>query len=334
MTEIARAPIEQSCAWRGPDIADSGEWVHRLSAAEIGELAAAMEQAKAAHASFETVRREDFPLPTLGPVIEGWGRQLDQGRGFVLVKGFPVERYSKEDCAIAYWGIGQYLGTPVAQNSDGELLGHVRDTGEDPDDPGVRLYRTTRKQDFHTDGADIVALFCLRPSKSGGTSRIVSSVTVHNEILARRPDLHERLYDRYYWDRHDEESPGEQPYFIVPICTLDQGRLRTNYAGWYIRDAQRHDMVPRLSEDQRAVVDLVEEVANDPALYLDVEFEPGDMQFLKNSVILHQRTDYEDYDEPDRKRHLLRFWMNGHGFADSKGADWSSTTKDKAAAAD
>jgi len=310
---VAETPIADPAAWRGPEACDDRSWTHRLTAAEIADLDAALIEAKAGGKTVATLRREDFPLTTLAATVRDWSRELDRGRGFVLVKGVPVERYGKEDAALVYCGLGLHLGDPVSQNANGDLLGHVRDEAL-PDHPSVRLYRTRKRQDFHTDGADIIGLLCLRAAKSGGASRIVSSVAVYNEILRKRPDLVDVLFEPFWFDRNDEQRAGEPPAFALPICNMWDGRLRTFYIGWYIRGAQRHPEVPRLIERQIAALDLLESIANDPAFYLEMNFAPGDVQWLKNSMILHSREAYEDWDEPDRKRHLLRLWLTARDF--------------------
>ena len=240
------------------------------------------------------------------------------GRGFLLVRGVPVERYGERDATLAYWGLGLHLGTAVSQNAAGDRLGHVRDLGVSERDPTVRLYKTRERLGFHTDGADVIGLLCLRPAKSGGTSRIASSAAIYNEILRRRPDLVPVLYEPFPFDRNGEERPGEPPYFTLPLCRYAGGWLRTFYIGWYIRDSQRHASAPRLTAAQREVIDLIDEIAADPAIHLDMEFRAGDIQWLKNSVILHARTEFEDFVEPERKRYLLRLWLTSRrAFADS-----------------
>ena len=315
MSAIPRQPIADPAAWLGPRLRDDGSWIHRLSADEIADVEAALAAARGAGRTVATLRREDFPLRTLAPAVRDWARELDRGRGFVLVRGLPVERWSADDAALAYYGLGLHLGEPVSQNAHGDLLGHVRDEDlPDADHPSVRLYRTRKRQDFHTDGADVIGLLCLRTARRGGTSRIVSSLTVFNEVLRRRPDLVDVLFEPFWFDRNDEQPAGEPPAFPLPICSLWDGRLRTFYIGWYIRNAQRHPEVPRLSDAQRQALEVIEAVANDPAYHLDMTFEPGDVQWLKNAAILHSREAYEDWDDPDRKRHLLRLWLTAHDF--------------------
>ena len=167
--------------WRGVDLVGRGDWVHELAPAEIDELTDCSASG-AGRGPRPRGRRENVPLPTLSGVIEGWADELDAGRGFVLVRGVPVDELGEDGAAIAYVVMGAHLGMPVSQNAAGDLLGHVRDDGSDPDDPTVRRYRTRLAQPFHVDGSDVVGLLCLQPARSGGLSQIVSSVTVYEEL--------------------------------------------------------------------------------------------------------------------------------------------------------
>ncbi len=313
---IPDSPIDSPAAWLGVEQAKRSDWIYKLSDTEKAELDAAIRTHRRTGKSLTEVTPSQYPLPVLGPAIEAWMRELDGGRGFILVRGFPTADYSEEDAAFAYWLIGLQMGRPVPQNRKGEILGHVGDDGADPKQPGIRLYRTRVKLDFHTDGADIIGLLCLKKAKAGGLSRIASSVSVFNEVMRRRPDLVPLLFQGFYWDREADAGPGEALYFTFPICRYERGRLGTLYIGWYIRNAQRFSEVPRLTSAQLELLDLIDSVANHPTFYLDMDFEPGDMQFLKNAVILHARTEYEDWKEPERKRHLLRLWLTNFSLKD------------------
>ena len=309
-------PIEGPIAWKGRDIAADPAWIHRLSDTERTDLNRAIELGRGSGKPLAQLTREDLPLPVLAPAIRDWMEALNHGRGFVLVKGMPVVGRSPRDIEIAYWAIGRHMGDPAPQNRQGDLLGHVRDTGEIAMNPKVRLYKTTKRQDFHADGSDIVGLLCLKRARSGGLSQIVSSMTIYNEFLRRRPDLAPLLFEPLYWDRAGEYVPGEKPWMKLPIAHAANGRLRIFYIGWYIRDGQQHSDVPRLTQPQNEMLELIEEIANDPAFNLTMDFEPGDIQFLKNATILHCRTEYEDFEEPEKKRHLLRLWLTARAFDD------------------
>ena len=312
---MPHAPIKTPDAWIGAEQRVETDWAYWLTHADVAELVAALSRARESNADMYAWTAADFPLPTLGVRIRQWLHELDRGRGFILIKGFPVETHSKTDCTAIYWGIGLHLGKAVSQNTDGDLIGHVRDTGADPNQYGVRLYRTRAEQDFHTDGADIIGLFCLRTAMSGGISRIVSSPAIFNRMLNEQPDLVPVLFEPFPFDTQGQHKPGGKPWFDMPLCRFTDDRLRTFFIPWYIRESQQHPECPRLTLRQQEAIQFIERTANDPRLYLDMNFEPGDIQLLKNAAVLHKRTRYEDWPQAERKRHLLRLWLSAPEFS-------------------
>jgi len=310
--DVCRVPVAGAAAWKGSDMSRRDDWVVRLSESDAAELERAVRDARARGIAMRELAREAFPLPALAPRIRDWARELDEGRGFVLLRGFPVSPLGEEGAAYAYWGLGLHLGIPGAQNPQEDLLGHVTDMGEEATNAFVRRYRTAGDIAYHCDLADVVGLLCLRGPRSGGASRIVSSVSVYNALLERRPDLAARLYEPFLLDSRDEQRDGSPAWYPVPPCRFAAGRLRTFYHSDYFRSVVRHADVPPFTDDERALLDLYEEIASSPDLYLDMHFEPGDVQLISNHVILHARTAYEDWPELERKRHLLRLWLSLH----------------------
>jgi len=304
---IRDTPVVGPSAWRGQDLSRDRDWIVTLDPTAIVELAAAGDAARGRGLGLADLRRADFPLPTLGPVIAGWARELASGRGFLLVRGLPVERWSEDDAALVFWGIGQHLGRPGAQNAMGDLLGHVVDTGEDAANPFVRRYRTAGDIAYHCDLADAVGLLCLRAARRGGASRLVSSVAVYNALLRRRPDLIARLYEPVALDRRDEGQSGPGWVPAIP-CRAAEGHVRTFYHSDYFRSAGRHPDAP-VTDVERELFDVYEAIAGDPKLYLDMQLEPGDVQLVSNHTVLHARTAYEDAPDAAGKRHLLRLWL-------------------------
>lgn len=308
--EIPRAPLTVRAAWRGDELAGREDWIEVFSADDITELERARDAVRERGLALGEVGREHFLLPGLAPRIADWRRELAEGRGFLLLRGLPVEHWGEDDASLIYWGLGAHLGTPGAQNPEGELLGHVRDTGEEAESPYVRRYRTAGDIAWHCDLADVVGLLCLRTAKRGGASRIVSSVTVYNELLARRPDLVDRLFEAFLLDTRDEQREGGRPYIPIPPCRFAGGQLRTFYHSDYFRSVQRHPEAPRFSAAEQTLLDLYEEIASSPELVLDMQFEVGDIQLVSNHSVLHARAAYEDHPEPERRRHLLRLWLS------------------------
>ena len=303
--------VEELAAWRGSDFTAAGDFTHRLTAAEMAEIDAAVQAVAERRIDHAAIDRGNFALPQLGKYLTSVRDDvLLPGRGFIVIRGLPVERYSMAQAAAAFLGIGAYVGKPVSQNGKGHILGHVKDLGRSVDDPTARIYQTTHKQTFHTDSVDIVGLLCLKTARSGGLSRIVSSLFLYNEMFRRRPDLAAALFEPFYFDRRGEVAQGQNGWYATPIFHWYADRLSVIYGNrYYIQSAQRFPEVPRLTDRQIEALDLFDALANDPANYLDIEFKPGDIQLIHNHVILHDRTDYEDWPEPERKRHLLRLWL-------------------------
>jgi hypothetical protein len=306
-----RRPIESPSAWMAADMRRrEAEWSYHLSPSEIAEIEAALKSVQARGLDIAKIRREDFALPTLGPVLDRLCSEVLDGRGFALLRGIPVEGRPIAESATAYWGVGTYFGSARSQNSKGHLLGHVYDLGgSSATNPNLRSYATSERQNFHIDRCDVVALLCLKRAKSGGLSAIASSMAVHNVMLARRPDLLDRLYRPFPIDRRGEVPEGKAPFYEAPVFNEHAGNLSVLYSRLHIGSSQRFPDARRLTAEDIEALDLLGELAGDPELRLDMNFIPGDIQFLHNHTILHARTAYEDWPEADRKRHLLRLWL-------------------------
>src|SRR5688572_30669635 len=230
-------PVAGAGVWYGRDLARRPhEWIRHFSDAEIDEIQAAV---GGYDGSLESISRESFPLPALGAVLKGILKELLDGRGFVMLRGLPVERWTRREQAIAYLGLGAWLGRPRSQNAKGHLLGHVKDLGLDIRDPAVRYYQTNRRLEYHTDSVDIVGLLCLRTAKAGGESYLASSMSVYNEVLRRRPELLPALFEPFATDRRGEVPEGMQPWFEIPVFHWHAGRLSCIYVRQYIESAQK-----------------------------------------------------------------------------------------------
>ena len=309
---MTRRLIEGPSAWIGADLRQRpSEWIYTPSAAEIEEITAAVASVQARGLDIAELTRDAFPLPGFGAKLDTLRQEVLNGRGFVIIRGWPVLAHTIGRNAIAYCGIGSYFGAMRPQNAAGHLLGHVRDVGAPPADkhPTVRAYQTNERQMFHTDGADVVGLICLRTAKSGGLSSLVSSMSVHNRMVTERPDLAERLFAPIPFDRRGEVPAGALGWYVSPVMFDYAGHLTIHYSRRNINSSQRHPDAPRLTEQDYEALDHFDSLANDRDLRLDMALEPGDMQFLHNNTILHDRTAFEDWPEEDRKRHLLRLWL-------------------------
>jgi hypothetical protein len=305
-------PPEQinAAAWYGPEMAARDDWLMQLTASELVEIEAATDALVAKNADIVAITAGDFPLPSLGPKLKRRFRDdVLEGRGFLLIRGLPVERWSIRESATAYFGLGSHLGSARSQNGKGHVLGHVQDLGLDAADPNVRIYQTNARQTFHTDSCDVVALLCLKTAQSGGLSALVSSTTIFNEMRRRRPDLVELLFEPIATDRRGEVPDGGKPFFEIPVFTWHRGYLNAIYQRQYIDSAQRFPEAPRLTAAHIEALDLFDSLADDPQLNMLMEFRPGDVQLVYNHTLLHDRTGFIDWPEPERRRHLLRLWL-------------------------
>jgi hypothetical protein len=227
----------------------------------------------------------------------------------VVLRGLPVRRYSDDDVGLIFWGFGRYMGGPLYQNPQGELLGHVYDHGRTYGNIDVRGYETNAYLPYHTDAGDMVGLLCLRRGLEGGLSSIVSSVTVHNEILAQHPEYLGLLYNGYYYIRREaaltERGVSERP---IPIYGHQDGVVSCRYIRNQINAGAVKREVP-LTTFERAALDFLDEQTRRADLRLDMDLQAGDIQFINNYTILHSRTGFVDGPEPDQKRHMLRLWL-------------------------
>jgi hypothetical protein len=303
-------PVAGPAAWLGSELAENRDWVFEFNAAQVAELEAACEQVPAERAAPGRMTRADFPLPGLSEAVQQWRDEITNGRGFVLLRGLPVERWGEARSSLAYWGLGLHLGFPGEQNPQGDLLGHVFDTGEEASNPNIRRYRTSGDIAYHCDLADVVCLLCLDVGAWGGASRIASSVAVYDELLRQRPDLAPRLFEPFLLDSRDEAKEGRAPYVPIPPCRFAGGRLRTFYHSDYFRSVVRHPEVSPFSAAELELLDLYEQIASSERFRLDMQFEPGDVQLVSNHSVLHARAAYRDDAAGGRRRHLLRLWLS------------------------
>jgi hypothetical protein len=301
----AMEPVVDPAGWSPEDLRDVASWTYRISEQDIDELAEGVEEVRRRRVPIVEIAREHFPLGAFADTLADVRRELLDGRGIVMLQDFPIDRFDREETAIAYLGLGSYLGRTMSQNKQGHILGHVKDLGGDYADPHTRGYMTNAEMRFHTDACDYVGLLCLNGPKSGGASRIASSVTVYNRILAKRPDLAKALTEDFYRSNSGE---AESPFFKQPIFSFTEGYFSATGAGAVIDKAQNLPGVPKFTAAQKEAIELYRETAEESAL--DIDFRPGDIQFLNNFVMLHTRRGYEDWPDPARKRHLLRLWLS------------------------
>ncbi len=296
--------------WQGPELAARPEvWIHDLTAAELADLAAVIARHGTRGDDLVCLTRDEVALPVLAPTLARVRRELLDGCGVTLFRGLPVERYTLREAATAFWAMGLHLGEPVSQNAKGHALGHVRDLGFDYNQPTARGYQTAERLPYHCDSGDVVGLLSLKTAKSGGLSSAVSSTALYHAMLDRHPELAAVLMQPTWRDRRDEIPEDRGPWYEMPVFNPHGGRLFGHYVRSAINKAQRFPEVPRITPEQTRAFDVLDQLAASPQFRLDMEFRPGDMQFVCNHWVLHSRTKYEDWPQPERRRHLLRLWL-------------------------
>lgn len=306
-------PFAGPSTWTRKSMEADKSWIYCLSPHEVEEIRQALKVAIATGKPLEEIERDDFPLPQLSARIRQLAEELETGRGFELWRGLPTDEWNDDERAVAYWGLGRHLGTPVIQNKRGELLGHVRNTTSTDPQTNVnsRFYHTNRAAPFHIDGADIVGLMCVRTAMRGGASLVVSSTSIYNAILRDRPDLIDLLYEPVWFDHRGERDAATlKPYWESSIAGWANGKLSMMYLRNYIESGQRYEGAPVLTDRHRELLELIDQHAESSELSLSMDFHPGDIQWLNNHVTLHSRTEFEDFEQPERRRWLMRLWLN------------------------
>ena len=339
--------INKPYAWNGSYMAAHPEiWSDVLSLEEQKSVHESVLNFEKLNKSMEEMTKEDFVFaPEILKKFEQWKYQLGpDGRGFQVIRAVPVHLWTMKQCEVFYWAFGKYLGLPGAQDSAGNLLGHVIDVG--PTNVTERPYRTKEDIAYHCDGSDIVGLLCINGAKSGGESRIISSVAVYNQLLRqghpRAQQYIERLFGRILL--FTRKTFGLAAYFPVHPLRLDsRGTLRTYWNQEYYLRSYRHAENGSLTAfgeadpfaleaisayDDILNRDLRKELPPGEELGLSMSLQQGDIQLISNHYILHARTEFVDYSQdeiaeskralglapdaigPVGKRDLLRLWVS------------------------
>ena len=306
-------PIDLPCAWNSQDLHDqTAKWQYRLTDADNSEIEQALKQLQSLRLLEYRCQKSQFPLPTLGGKFEQICQMIERGLGVFLLRGLRLEGYSDDEIRLIYAGIGSHLGYLIPQNIEGQLIGDI--SGLSPlekkikEKIGQEGSTLSDPIPFHNDRADIVTLLCLCPAVRGGESKIVSAVSIHNEIQRTRPDLLARLYQPYYHAGAGWERDGQESFYSLPIFTQEQGHFAARLLRDFIDLAQGYAAVPKLDALGQEALDLLEQLAHDPRFCAHTALEPGDIQMINNFVIFHSRAGYVDNSSP--QRHLLRLWIS------------------------
>lgn len=309
--------------WTGEDLRRSRDWIMSWSESELEGLEVALGTCSSRRRAWHEIERADFPLTDeLRTKLDRIRAQLEEGRGVVKIEGLPLERFGGERIKFLWFGLARHLGTPVFQDSAGQLMREIKDEGGDLGSRHGRIATGAAKGEFlsskartygagelrfHTDRCDVVGLLCLGQAGSGGLSKIASSIAVHNAILERRPDLLELLYRPYDRSRLGEEEGGECVTYALPVFGLRDGKLTSHYSRTYIEAAQLQAGRRKLAPAQWAAIDLLAATAQE--LCFAMHLAPGDIQFLNSHVTYHARDTFEDAPEDGQVRRLLRVWL-------------------------
>ena len=301
------ALVEDPAAWSSADFNGRTSWERRWSEAMLAEIRAATDAVQ--HLAPEAITRADFPLVACAPLLAEVSADLDRGRGFAVIAGFPVDAYSRDDALRAFCGVSAHLGDVVDQTSKRERIIDVTDKKK-PYSGNSRGYHSNSMLPFHSDGAYLAGLLCVETAARGGESLLASSLSTYNEIVRRWPERIAALTRGFIHDRRGDHAPGEHPVSPerIPVFGFDNGLLHCCYNRNGIVWAQ-DKTGEKLSEDEVAALDAVDEVVGDPRFHVSMDMKKGDMQFVNNFVILHSRTEYEDH-EDGRRRHLARLWLD------------------------
>ena len=302
MTGMRKDPLTGPSAWVTADFQNDTSWLHVLNDAELAGIDAAVISAKAANVIYPSITKADVDFGFLETKLQMFREELENGRGFLLLRGLPVERYTENDLKLIYFGIGLHLGVPVGQNPQGDLLGNVMAVG-DPTKKETRVFQTNLYLPYHTDPSDVVGLLCIRKAKKGGLSSLVSVASVYNEILAKHRELLGLFYKQYYYAYLGEGEPK-----LTSLFSYNGGKLSARYLRQYIELGHEQMGLP-LSCVEIEALNTFDAIMHDPKLRIDMMLEPGDLQFANNYAVLHSRTDFEDFDEPERRRKKFRLWL-------------------------
>ena len=263
------------------------------------------------------LRPEDFALDEARDFMRAVKAQVDDGPGFAIIDRLPIERWPLEVTRSLWWLLASLVARPVAQKWDGTTVYDVTDLGRPPGN-GVRPDVTNYEQNFHTDNSynneppHYVGLLCVRTAMEGGVSGIVNFATAREEMRRRHPELLDRLYKPYYFDRQREHAPGDVMTTHHPMFECVGDKVIARLSNFQVRNGHKLANQP-LDNEGAAALEAFEAILNEPGLAARFHFEPGQMQLIDNRALGHKRTGFTDWPEAERKRLLVRLWLRDTG---------------------
>ena len=304
MKTILKDKITDKCAWIGAEIKDKTDWIYHLSPHMLSIIADAvkvLDEKKLVAPNFDksdyTIEDTEF-LKEIAYISD----ELENGYGFIVIRGLDANVYNEIQLGNIYYLIGLHMGNPVTQNARGDLIGYVENVG-DKNNKMTRVYETNSYLPYHSDMSDVVGLICLRKAKQGGLSSIISSSTIYNRILEQYPEYLGYYYHPAWYDHLGEVDPS-----LSPIFSYFEGKLACRYLRKYIELGHERRQI-KMSQVQIDALDLFDEISHDENLRLDMMLEPGDIQFCNNYCVMHSRNAFEDFEEVEKRRKLLRLWL-------------------------
>ncbi len=311
--------VKDPADWSDTELMANSDWNYEANGAEITHL---VDMARHIYGRIGDdskrlllMTQNDFDLGPFADRLKAIMSQVKDGLGLALYRGLPMDELSLLEAAIIYWGMGRHMGNPMSNNPDGDMIGHVQDTGKDYRDPRHRGYQTNVTMDYHCDQTDLVALLCINTAKSGGRSKIVSSIALYNELVKSRPELLEVLLQPYCWTKHSEKDDSEKNYYESPVFNFLNDVLCISFGPKHMKKGHALPEAPDMTPARIEALDYMEKLAEDR--HSEMDLERGDIQFINNYTVLHTRTGFEDWPEPERKRVLWRLWLAVPGFRPS-----------------
>ncbi len=304
-------------AWRASTLDAPHSWYYPLSDSAQSALDQALQPWRRNPGPVTDLRADDRLRAACADDLAPALAALETGRGFAVITPGRPERFAPQEWPAVYWLVGQLLGRPFEQNVQGTLLYDVRDTGQDVR-YGARFSVTNAESTFHTDnsfGADVldyVGLLCVNSAKSGGLSQVVSGYAIQDELRANHCDAWEVLHRPFHVDRRGGVRPGEAPTARFPVLDKHNGGLLIRYLRYWIEAGHEKAGQP-LSAEQVRALDVLDRVAAQPGLRAEFLLRPGELFFINNRWILHNRTGFEDHAEPEQRRHYVRLWLQRGG---------------------
>lgn len=312
---IPGRPFEGPRAWTAATLRPE-DWrlpIPEAALAEIEELIATLRRNPV---PTYALNAGDYPLDACRALMDRVRSVLLDGAGFAVLDRLPVERYGVDEMKDVYWLLSGLIERPVAQAFDGTLLYDVIDTGRKIA-VRVRGDKTRQELSMHTDYGfnfppPFIGLMMLRAARSGGESSVVSMESVHDALRRRDPALLERLYRPFYWNRQGEHPADDPIANVNPVFAYDGDRLRARVNRRLIHVG--HEIMGQpLDEAGRQAIETIYDVMADPGLAVRFQLEAGQVQYLNNWGCAHMRAEYQDFDDPDRRRHLVRIFLRNAG---------------------